>query len=158
MYITSDEITNNYFYRFKTVKVTDPRNNTKKTWQVVGVDPYYGDGILQVFLDEYFENSLEDAAAAEKPQEASIEHGIEPYIDGPITVSQYSKAYYSINNVDNWEQGHWYLKWNDVEQDLHSSAKIIPLDVSIGDLGTFTLIYRLDKQEDITLDVSIGAL
>lgn len=158
MYITSDENTNNYFYRFKTVKVTDPRKNTKKTWQVVGVDPYYGDGILQVFLDEYFENSIEDAAAAEKLQETSIEHGIEPYIDGPTTVSQYSKAYYSINNVDNWEQGRWYLKWNDVERDLHSSAKIVPLDISIGELGTFTLIYRLDGQEDVILDVTIVAL
>lgn len=158
MYITSDEVTNDYFYRFKTIKIIDPRNNTKKTWQVVGVDPYYGDGILQVFLDEYFENSIKDAAAVEKSQENTIGHGVEPYIDGPTTVPQYSKAYYSINNVDNWEQGHWYLRWNNTEQDLNSSKKIIPLDISIGDLGTFTLIYRLDEQEDVTLDVTIAAL
>jgi len=28
------------------------------------VDPYYGDGILQIFLDEFFENSIADAVAA----------------------------------------------------------------------------------------------
>jgi len=66
MYITADENTNNYFERFKTVKVLDPRYNKEKTWQVVGVDPYYGDGIIQVFLDEYFENSIADAVALEK--------------------------------------------------------------------------------------------
>jgi len=26
---------------------------------VVDADPYYGDGIIQVFLDEYFENTIE---------------------------------------------------------------------------------------------------
>jgi len=66
MYITADKNTNEYFERFKTVKVLDPRYDTEKTWQVVGVDPYYGDGILQVFLDEYFENPIADAVTAEK--------------------------------------------------------------------------------------------
>ena len=44
------------YFSFKTIKISDPRYNTEKTWQVVGIDPYYGDGIIQVFLDEYFEN------------------------------------------------------------------------------------------------------
>jgi hypothetical protein len=65
MYITADENTNNYFERFKTIKVLDPRKNVEKTWQVVGVDPYYGDGIIQVFLDEFFENTIAEATAKE---------------------------------------------------------------------------------------------
>ena len=158
MYITADKNTNEYFERFKTVKVLDPRYDTEKTWQVVGVDPYYGDGILQVFLDEYFENSIADAVAAEKLAQTSNENLIDKtaaYIDGPKEVQQYSKAYYEINNA---EGGHWYLKWKNEEQDLKSSLKIIPLNVSIGELGTFTLIYRIQGQEDITLDVTITAL
>ena len=51
MYITSDETTRSYFERFKLIKIIDPRYNTEKTWQVAGVDPYYGDGIIQIFLD-----------------------------------------------------------------------------------------------------------
>ena len=143
MYITADKITNNYFERFKTIKILDPRYNKEKTWQVVGVDPYYGDGIIQVFLDEYFENSIADAVAAEKPAETGEENPVDEtaaYIDGPTEVQQYSKAYYEIHNA---EKGHWYLKWKDKEQDLKSSLKIIPLNVSIGELGTFTLIYRI---------------
>lgn len=143
MYITADETTNNYFERFKTIKILDPRYNKEKTWQVVGVDPYYGDGIIQVFLDEYFENSIADAVAAEKPAETGKENPVDEtaaYIDGPTEVQQYSKAYYEIHNA---EEGHWYLKWKDKEQDLKSSLKIIPLNISIGELGTFTLIYRI---------------
>ena len=143
MYITADEITNNYFERFKTIKILDPRYNKEKTWQVVGVDPYYGDGIIQVFLDEYFENSIADAVAAEKPAETGKENPVDEtaaYIDGPTEVQQYSKAYYEIHNA---KEGHWYLKWKDKEQDLKSSLKIIPLNISIGELGTFTLIYRI---------------
>lgn len=158
MYITADENTNNYFERFKTVKVLDPRYNKEKTWQVVGVDPYYGDGIIQVFLDEYFENSIADAVAAEKNAETSEKIPIDEtaaYIDGPTIVHQYDKAYYEIHNAQN---GNWYLKWNEEEQNLNSSLKIIPLNISIGELGTFTLIYRRNGQSDITLDVKIIAL
>lgn len=158
MYITADETTNNYFERFKTIKILDPRYNKEKTWQVVGVDPYYGNGIIQVFLDEYFENSIADAVAAEKPAETGKENPVDEtaaYIDGPTEVQQYSKAYYEIHNA---EEGHWYLKWKNEEQDLKSSLKIIPLNISIGELGTFTLIYRIQGQNDITLNVKIVAL
>ena len=159
MYITADERTNNYFERFKTIKILDPRYNTEKTWHVVGVDPYYGDGILQIFLDEYFENSIADAVAIEKSNQTSQENPVDEtaaYINGPIEVQQYSKAYYEICNTE--DEGHWYLRWKEQEQDLKSSLKIIPLNVSIGELGTFTLIYRILGQEDITLDVNIVAL
>lgn len=158
MYISSDETSKKYFERFKTIKVLDPRSNTEKTWQVVGVDPYYGDGILQVFLDEYFENSIEEAAQKEKQQKESPteEQDVSiPYIDGPISVSQYSKAYYSIKNADN---GQWFLLWKGVLKDLHTSRPILPLEISLGELGTFTLIYRRQGQNDITLDVSIVSL
>ena len=158
MYITADETTNNYFERFKTIKILDPRINKEKTWQVVGVDPYYGDGIIQIFLDEFFENSIADAVVAENSAKTEEENPIDEtaaHIDGPIEVQQYSKAYYEIHNA---EDGHWYLKWKDKEQDLNSSLKIIPLNISIGELGTFTLIYRVQGQNDITLDVKIVAL
>lgn len=155
MYITADKNTNEYFERFKTIKVIDPRYNKEKTWQVVGVDPYYGDGILQIFLDEFFENSIADAVAAEKQKQTSQVNPTNEtaaLISGPTEVQQYSKAYYEIQNAEN---GHWYLSWKGQEQDLKSSNKIIPLNVSIGELGVFTLIYRIDGQEDITLDVKI---
>lgn len=157
MYITADENTNNYFERFQTVKVIDPRYNTEKTWQIVGVDPYYGDGILQIFLDEFFENPIAEAEEEyqkEHHKQETIDE-TQPYISGPATVPQYSKAYFEIHNISG---GHWYLRWDGEEQDLHSSLNIIPLNISMGKLGVFTLIYRIEGQEDITLDVKITAL
>ena len=158
MYITADETTNGYFERFKTIKILDPRYNKQKTWQVVGVDPYYGDGIIQVFLDEFFENSIADAVAAKNSAETEEENPVDEtaaYIDGPTEVQQYSKAYYEIHNA---EGGQWFIKWKEKTDPLNSSLKIIPLNISIGELGTFTLIYRIYGQKDITLDVKIVAL
>ena len=156
MYITADENTNNYFERFKTIKISDPRKNIEKTWQVVGVDPYYGDGIIQVFLDEFFENSIADAVAQER-KETEQEDPIDEtaaYIDGPTQVAQYSKAYYEIHNAEN---GHWYILWGNEEIDLNSSLKILPLEIT-GKLKTFTLIYRMEGQDDIKLDINITTL
>lgn len=158
MYITADENTSDYFERFKTIKVFDPRYKKEKTWQVVGVDPYYGDGIIQVFLDEYFENSIADAVATQKQQESSQGAHISPtaaHINGPTQVSRYSKAYYEICNADG---GHWYLNWDGEERDLKSSLKIIPLNISGSKMNSFTLIYRIEGQNDITLDVKIVAI
>ena len=155
MYITADENTNNYFERFKNIKVTDPRYNTEKTWHVVGVDPYYGDGILQIFLDEFFENSIADAVAAAQKQNQSSDTDPQDetaaYIDGPTKIQQYGKGYYEIHNAEN---GHWYLNWKGEEHDLNSSLRILPLNMT-GDLGAFTLIYRRQNQDDITLDINI---
>ena len=119
------------------------RYNKEKTWQVVGVDPYYGDGIIQVFLDEYFENSIADAVVAENSAETGEENPVDEttaYIDGPTEVQQYSKAYYEIHNA---EGGQWFIKKKKKTDPLNSSLKIIPLNISIGELGTFTLIYRI---------------
>lgn len=156
MYITADENTNNYFERFKTIKVLDPRKNIEKTWQVVGVDPYYGDGMIQVFLDEFFENTIAEAAAKENQQTGQQDPIDETaaYINGPTQVQQYSKAYYEICNAEN---GHWYLLWGEEEKDLNSSLKILPLEIE-GKLKSFTLIYRVEGQEDIKLDVKIISL
>ena len=156
MYITADKNTNEYFQRFKKVKIIDPRYNKEKTWQVVGVDPYYGDGIIQVFLDEFFENSLEDAVAAQKKNEIKPEiDKTAAYIDGPTEVPQYSKAYYEIHNI---EGGKWFINWQGEEKDLNTSNRILSLQIPIGQKTTFTLIYRVEGQEDITLDIKIIAL
>ena len=154
MYITADETTRDYFYRFQKVKIIDPRSEDKKTWQVAGVDPYYGDGIIQVFLDEYFENTYEDIAEAEQKmmKQPNLIGGSAPYIEGPLQVKQYSKEHYIIHNATG---GKWYINWKNQEHDLEFDGNDLLLDIPIRDLGIFTLIYRVDGEEDITLNVSI---
>ena len=157
MYITADENTNAFFERFKTIKITDPRINKKRTWQVAGVDPYYGDGILQIFLDEYYDNSIEEQREKEKEtEEKPIDEVAEgtPAIKGPTTVSQYSKAYYEIQNI---QGGHWFIKWKGKQIDLNKQLRILPLNINVEDLGKFTLIYRTENK-DVTLDVEVVSL
>ena len=158
MYISADSTTKDYFYRFKTIKIKDPRDETDKTWQVVGVDPYYGDGIIQVFLDEYFNNSIQDAAvAAQTPTQSSQTTPVdqnEPRIDGPRRVSQYGRYIFTPINVTG---GSWYILWHGEEINLNSSSAALSLDIP-GQLTTFILIYRRDGETDITLSVQIVSL
>ena len=157
MYITNDQNTNDYFHRFQLIKVLQPSSGVEKTWQVVDADPYYGDGIIQVFLDEYFENTVEQAGKKQKEEKnppPQIDE-TKPYIDGPIEVTQYSKAMYHIKNTSG---GKWLINWKQQQIDLKYNKNILPLDIPIGELGTFTLIYRKDQEQDVTLNVKIIAM
>ena len=157
MYITKDQNTQQYFRRFQKVKVELP-NGDKKTWQVAGVDPYYGDGIIQVALDEYFENSIEEAIKESlQQQDAQDETTNENQnatasIEGTTKVSQYSRESYTIKNAEN---GSWFIIWKGVQYNLNTTATTILLQIPVGDLEIFTLIYRVSGQEDVTLEVSI---
>ena len=157
MYITNDQNTNDYFHRFQLIKVLQPSSETEKTWQVVDADPYYGDGIIQVFLDEYFENTIEQAGKKQKEENNPLPlvDETKPYIDGPIEVTQYSKAMYHIKNTSG---GKWLINWKQQQIDLKYDKNILPLDIPIGELNTFTLIYRKDQEQDVTLNVKIVAM
>ena len=152
MYITRDQNTCDYFYRFQKLKVLDPKSGVEKTWQVVDADPYYGDGIIQVFLDEYFENTIAEEMEKQKHVDPTPEppEGA-PYIEGATEVTQYSKNNYAIKNA---EGGSWFLQFQGSEQDLSSTATAITLNMG-NQLGTFTLIYRRAGEDDITLDIKI---
>ena len=157
MYITNDQNTNDYFHRFQLIKVLQPSSGIEKTWQVVDADPYYGDGIIQVFLDEYFENTVEQAGKKQKEENnppPQIDE-TKPYIDGPIEVTQYSKAMYHIKNTSG---GKWLINWKQQQIDLKYNKNILLLDIPIGELSTFTLIYRKDQEQDVTLNVKIVAM
>ena len=71
-----------------------------------------------------------------------------PYIDGPTKVSQYSKAYYSVKNITG---GEWLINWKDEERSLNYTKDILPLEIPVGELDSFILIYRTNEQEDVTL-------
>lgn len=170
VYITADDITRKNLERFAKVKIFDSRKNTEKTWQVVGVDEYYGDGILQIFLDEFFENSIEQAAKKQKEQENPTNEPQQgtPYIEGPTQIPQYGRAKYTIKNATG---GKWYgqekIKMFDEQTQeeydsiqeilLQSTSDTISLD-SFGNKGEFVLIYRIDGEQDITLKVKLIAL
>ena len=148
MYITADENTNSYFERFKTVEAA-PLDDAASFDEPSALDD-------AASFDE--PAPLDDIASFDEPapfDESSPVDETAPYISGPLEVSQYSKAYYEIHNAEN---GNWFIKWKGETKSLNSSLRIIPLNVQIGELGTFTLIYRIQEQNIATLDVNITAL
>lgn len=113
-YVTRNASTMEYFHRFKTVKITEPfEGGETKTWYVVAVNPYYGDGIIQVFLDEHFENAMQEASNPRVPDEES-EDADTAHIEGPSYVEPYSEVSFSIVNFED-ESGTWSAEMDGVE-------------------------------------------
>ena len=171
IFITADDKTCEQIERFAKIKIYDSRKKKDKTWQVVGVDEYYGDGILQVFLDEFFENSIEEAAKEEKEKENPINDPAQgvPYIDGPKEISQYSIVKYTIKNATG---GSWYAQesiktFNEEteEQQIKIQQTLLAAEQDTLSLnsfgrksGEFILIYRIQGEQDITLKVKLVPL
>lgn len=148
MYITKDENTENFFHRFTQIKING------KTWQTVNCNAYYGDGIMQVYLDEYYNNPVADAVAkeeAEKPAPEPIDPDL-PHIEGPNEVRSFAKVNYSVIGREN---GIWYIKHNNKEINLKKTATKVDLTINITTPGQFILIYRVEGQDDVTLPVTI---
>ena len=97
MYITKDEKTEAFFHRFMVIDV----NN--KPWEVQSIDNMSSDGIIIVYLKEWYQNSIEKAKAEEdaeippKPVPAETD----PQIVGPAACYPYDKLTYTIEGQFN---------------------------------------------------------
>lgn len=111
MYIKKDENTLKEIHRFTKIKVPDKDGLELKTWQVVGVNSFFADGIIQVNLDEYFENTIEEEALQEKKANEVIHPPVSnriPHIVGPESVEPYSEHIYNIVTLQ--PGGTWYAE------------------------------------------------
>lgn len=147
LYITKNDETLDYFHRFKTVKIDG--NN----WEVKVVDPYSGDGIIEICLGEWFNNSIEDVEKAEKEKEEENKPVIDPkskYIEGRDQVFPYDTYTYTIHNVSG---GIWSV---DSKRAVISSQTPTAARVQIvaSKSGSFTLTYTTDT-EQISLPIKI---
>lgn len=155
MYITKNRQTLQAIHRFAKIKIMDQQGNIK-TWQVVAEDPYYGDGIIQVMLDQSYENTIQDQVQREELQKAIDSYEpidqTKPYIEGPDELGCYEKADYTIHNMSG---GHWVLQQNGVEHDLHSSKDTIVMEQISGRKGSATLVYRKSDTQQIKKPIKI---
>lgn len=60
IYITRDENTDKFFRRGQTLKIKNTVTNEENSWIVEATDRYTSPGIIQVYLEEYFNNKFED--------------------------------------------------------------------------------------------------
>ena len=159
MYITKDENTTNYFHRFQKVKIGEPGTDIQKTWQTVAVNPYYGDGIIEVYLDEYYENSIEDAANASQGETSPDEpqDPTDTYIDGPAALQPYDEQVYTIMNDDG--QGIWSIVYEDETYYVEDAEKQENFGawIEIPKRKKLLILQENDMAVRVILNVSAGS-
>lgn len=142
MYITKNEETANFFQRHKKIKING--NN----WVIAGVNSYYGDNVIEVFLEETFNDSIADAVAAEKENELQKPSTI----SGPDSLKPYETATYSIGI----KGGTWKTDFNKIK--LNPNNNSVTLEVLYGKSGKFNLYYYLNGSLYETKEIVIESL
>ena len=141
--ITKNEETNEFFERFKILKFDNHR------WQVNTVDRYSTQGVLDVYLNEYYDNEDEENMIL---PEIVIPDVTEPYIDGPQIVHVFDEnVTYTIKNITN---GVFVVNCNKVKV-IDADENQCVLNIIGSKSGEFTLKYKKDGFDDVELLVHI---
>ena len=155
MEITKNKQTMDYFSRFKIIKIQNSYKDEDGTeyieehrWQVVATDKYSSNTVIEVYLNEYADNAMEDAMIQDNPVNPDPEL---PYIDGPQFVNVYDESLvYTIQNL----AGGKFVVNSSLIKINETSETSISLDILTGKSGKFTIHY-VTETEDIELNVEI---
>ena len=145
IYVTKNEETLNFFKRFQILKIDGHR------WRVAATDIFSQGSIIEVYLEEFFDNSLEDEQIKKEPIIFGEE---EPYIDGPQFVEPYqTEIKYSLAN--NLNATGVFLVNSKKIKIVNSDNNSCIINVISGKAGEFKIIYREEGKEDLELNVTI---
>lgn len=146
IFVEKNEDTQAFFTRHNKVKFDG------HTWKVATVDRYSQEGLLEVYLEEYFDNTLDDAV--EVPEVYKPDETI-PYIEGPALVQAFdTDISYSIVNYE----GNGAFVVNSSKAKITSADnKSCVVTITSGKSGKFDLIYKIDGQDDIIMPVIIDS-
>lgn len=148
IFITKNEETLDYFHRFVKIKVGG------KTWDVVAVDPYSADGIIQIGLAEWYENSMEKYSKINDPYERPQTSPFEPYIEGNNVVYPFDIHEYTIKGINS---GKWKIS-NSNAKILKIHGDTVKIEITSGVSGKFNLIYEIDKENKVILPIKIKSI
>ena len=150
MYITKDEKTEEFFHRFSQIKI----NN--KLWEVQSIDSMSSEGIIIVYLKEWYQNSIAEAKAEEDAaaEVVSVITEDEPVIEGPTAVYPYDKKTYTIKNAEN---GTWVIGSSKAKI-LQQDDTTVYIEITTGRSGNFELKYVRENEEDIILNITIQSI
>lgn len=152
LYITKTEDTQNYFNKFKIIKVGE------QPWEVQSIDAFSTEGIIRVLLKEYYNNTIAEEIENEKENKQEedkvvIDQGI-PQIEGPIVVYPYDEIEYTIKNA---EGGVWELNSTKAVINNQTDTAVL-ITITTGRSGEFELIYKRENEDDIAINVVIESL
>lgn len=151
MYITKDENTEAFFHRFSVVCVNG------KPWEVQAVDNMSSDGIITMYLKEWYQNTIKNEVEKEqedKKQDEPDHKEDEPYIEGETKIYPYDEKEYTIKNA---EGGKWEISSSKVKI-TSQTDKNIKISVLTGRSTNFEIKYIRDNEEDIVLKVTVSSL
>lgn len=145
IYVTKNEETLDFFKRFQILKIDGHR------WRVAATDIFSQGSIIEVYLEEFFDNSLEEEQIKKEPIIFGEE---EPYIDGPQFVEPYQTEikYSLVNNLN--ATGAFLISSKKVKI-VNSDNNSCIINVISGKAGEFKIIYREEGKEDLELNVTI---
>lgn len=141
--ITKDSRTVNYFTRHKVVKMklvypdvdTGEEKEEWHNWKVVATDKYSEDKIIQVYLDEWYDNEMEDVMIIEEESEPDP---MNPYIQGPSAVYVFdTNLSYSIVGFNAGE----FVVSSDKVKIISSTENSCVIDVLASKATEFTLSF-----------------
>ncbi len=145
IYVTKNEETLDFFKRFQILKIDGHR------WRVAATDIFSQGSIIEVYLEEFFDNSLEDEQIKKEPIIFGEE---EPYIDGPQFVEPYqTEIKYSL--VNNLNAAGAFLVSSKKVKIVNSDNNSCIINIISGKAGEFKIIYREEGKEDLELNVTI---
>ena len=150
MYITKDDKTEAFFHRYSIIKVNG------EPWEVQSIDSINAEGIIIVYLKEWFKNTIAEEKEKEDAEKVDNVQPIsnEGFISGPAALYPYDTAIYKINNIDN---GSWIISSKKVKI-LEQNNLEIKIEIISGRSGEFELIYKRDNEDDIKYNVKIQSL
>ena len=151
MYITKDENTEKNLHRFSIIYLNG------QPWQVQSVDSMNSDGIIIVYLKEYFKNSIEQEIKEEKKEneeEQTPSDENAPIIEGDFIVYPYDIKTYTIKNA---EGGYWVIESPKCKI-FEQNESQIRISIITGRSGEFQIIYKRENQEDIVANVTIASI
>ena len=145
--IQKNSQTVDYFTRHKVTKISlaYPDVNTgelieeEHNWKIVATDKYSSESIIEVYLDEWNDNSMEDAEIDPTPPKPDTS---QPYIDGPRLVYGFdTNISYSIVGLTS---GEWTVNSNKVKINLTTETSCI-IDILTGKPTKFILTFVDNK-------------
>ena len=156
--VTRDENTSKYFQRFTQVKIDGD------TWEVVSSNELSVEGVIVVYLREYFNNPIADAAkeGQEKIIETTkvdFEEEDRAYIEGETKVYPYEIYTYNLKNIP--ADGTWSIDNKKDARILKQSAESVTIEIIAGKTDKFNLIYTRKILEDVdetSLNIEIKSL
>lgn len=151
MYVTKDEHTIKFFKRFQKIKIREEITGIDRTWQVVANNQYYGDGIIEVFLDEEHENPIQEAREKELAEQIKPEPPISR-IEGPDEVMVLDTVVFSNGGLTD---GRWSIRYNGHRTKLDVTGDKLTLNINFGKSGIFTLYYDSRDYGEMTKNVKI---